>query len=171
VTSTDCLEARINNNINEMETLALNHTFYVSDHCPLDLYPGVRPLLFFLTPPAATICGIVIALFIMGVKANGSTSRYYRTCIVLEQILAKTDLEERNEAFLEACVEYSKRQIGKQEPKFDREYGLGKSEEVYRHYIRMESKRLEENEKADQADGAKGFQEKTLLEGKIVHMV
>jgi hypothetical protein len=50
----------------------------------------------------------------------------YRTAYkILEEILAKTDLEERSEAFLDACVDYSKKQVGKKEPVFDREYIIG----------------------------------------------
>jgi hypothetical protein len=54
----------------------------------------------------------------------------------------------------------------------DRDFGLGKSEEVYRHFIRMESRRLEENGNAGEASGMKAPLKKTAEEErKIVDMV
>jgi len=90
---------------------------------------------------------------------------------ILDEILGKANLEERNEAFLDACVEYSKQQVGKKEEEFDREHGLGKSEEVYSHFIRMESKRLEEKRKVEEESGAKVPEEKAVPEEKIADMV
>jgi hypothetical protein len=104
-------------------------------------------------------------------KINGSYERYLPTCKVLEEVLAKTDPEERNKVFLGACVEYSKRQVGKKEPVFDREYGVGKSEEVYRHFIRMESKRLKGKGEEGEAGAVKVSQEKTVSEEKMANMV
>jgi len=48
---------------------------------------------------------------------------------------------------------------------------MGKSEEVYSHFIRMESKRLEEKRKAEEESGANVSEEKTVSEDKIADMV
>lgn len=52
-----------------------------------------------------------------------------------------------------------------------REHGFGKFNEVYSHFIKMESKRLEEKRNAEGESGAKVFQEKTASEEKIADMV
>jgi hypothetical protein len=94
----------------------------------------------------AAVLPQTIAFAVVMIKSVGSDKR--SAYQILEQILAKANLEERNEAFLDACIEYSKEQFGKEEY-FDREHGLGKLEEVYSHFIKMEPKRLEEKRKAE----------------------
>jgi hypothetical protein len=111
-------------------------------------------IITFATLGVCFFLGSIITMVIMKIKSPGPSEQYYTTYKVLEKILSKTDLQERHEAFLDACVEYSKKQVGK-EPEFDREYGFGKSEEVYNHFIYMEYKRLEESGKAEEAGGMK----------------
>ena len=154
------------------ETLALNHAFYVSDTCPYDSEWHMMFILFTLLTVALTFAfGIVSTCFIIAELKVGCTKRYTTTYQVLKEILAKTDLEERNEAFLDACVEYSKKQFDEKEPEFDREFGFGMEEEVYSHYIKMEYKRLEESGKAEVAGGIKTPEEETASEEKIATMV
>jgi membrane-bound ClpP family serine protease len=53
---------------------------------------------------------IAFSVVIMkSVKEDKRRSAYQ----ILEEILAKADLEERNEAFLDACVEYSKKKMAR----------------------------------------------------------
>jgi hypothetical protein len=154
------------------ETLALNHAFYVSDTCPYDSgWHMMFILMTLLTVMATFALGVLGTSLIIAETKVGSTKRYTTTYNVLKEILAKTDLEERNESFLDACVEYSKKQVDEKEPEFNREYGFGKEEEVYSHFIKMEYKRLEESGKAKNAGGIKTPEEETVLEEKISNMV
>jgi hypothetical protein len=154
------------------ETLALSHTFYVSDTCPpYDPYDSAWHMMFILW----TILGMMLT-FCAGILARmilqgDSMERYTTTYNVLKEILAKTDLEERNEAFLDACVEYSKKEVYDKEPEFDRGYGFGNEEEVYSHFIRMEHKRLEESGKVEETSKTKAAEEETVPEEKIANMV
>jgi hypothetical protein len=104
-------------------------------------------VLMILAMAFAAVLPQTIAFAVVMIKSVGSDKR--SAYQILEQILAKANLEERNEAFLDACIEYSKEQVGKKEEDFDREHGLGKLEEIYSHFIRMEPKRLEEKRKAE----------------------
>jgi hypothetical protein len=154
------------------ETLALSHAFYVSDTCPYDSEWHAMFILFTLMAVTTIfVMGVVGTSLIIAEMNGGSTKRYTTTYHVLKEILAKTDLEERNEAFLDACVEYSKKQFDEKEPEFDREFGFGMEEEVYSHYIKMEYKRLEESGKAEVAGGIKAPEEETASEEKIATMV
>jgi hypothetical protein len=150
------------------ETLALSHAFYVSDTCPYDSAWHMLFILLTITGVLLTFClGILSTVIFRG----DSLKRYTTTYNVLKEILAKADLEERNEAFLDACGEYSKKEGIEKEPEFDRAYGFGSNEEVYSHFIKMEHKRLEESGKAEEAGEIKAPEEETASEEKIANMV
>jgi hypothetical protein len=150
------------------ETLALSHTFYVSDTCPYDSGWHMLFILFTILGVMLTFCLGILSTLMFG---GDSMKRYTTTYNVLKEILAKTDLEERNEAFLDACVKYSKKEVDEKEPEFDRAYGFGSNEEVYSHFIKMEHKRLEEGGKAEEAGGIKAPEKETASEEKIANMV
>jgi hypothetical protein len=158
---------RIRNHLLELETMTSGNFLETKSNCGLEYTSFV--VLMILAMGFAAILPQIIACAVLEIKSIGSDKR--SAYQILEEILAKANLEERNEAFLDACVEYSKEQVGKKEEEFDREHGLGKSDEVYSHFIRMESKRLEEKRKAEEESGAKVPEEKAVPEEKIADMV
>jgi hypothetical protein len=157
---------RIRNHLLELETMTSGNFLETKSNCGLEYTSFV--VLMILAMGFAALLPQIIACAVVEIKSDGSDKR--SAYQILEEILAKASLEERNEAFLDACVEYSKEQVGKEE-EFDREHGLGKSDEVYSHFIRTESKRLEEKRKAEEESGAKVPEEKAVPEEKIADMV
>jgi hypothetical protein len=143
---------RISNHLLEVETMTSGDcgsyaSEFVSNTILALLLASVLPIV--ITIPVIIIVDVV--------RKDKRRSAYQ----ILEEILAKADLEERNEAFLDACVEYSKGKHGKKP--FDRKHGIGKLDEVYSHFIKMESKELEEKRKAEGESGAKVSNEEIAL--------
>ena len=142
------------------EIMASNHRFYVSDTCPFERYDTFA-FVVLMSTIVAVAGGMLITMVIM-TASPAPPGGFMGTYRVLEAILANTDPIERNEAFLDACIKYSKTPAGKNEAEFRSTVGMGRCEEVWNHYIKMEAKRLEAKDKDEVA------KETEELEGKIV---
>jgi hypothetical protein len=150
------------------ERMASDHLFYVSDECPFNPYVGFAFWSFMAVLVAAV--GAFLTTTIWFTDRGPRTSEIYQTtCDVLEGILAKKDLDERNEAFLDACVKHSKKR-GHFDGEFIRRQGLGKLEEVYKHFLKTESKRLEDGGKDEEAS-IEVLSEEHVVEEKGENMV
>ena len=72
---------------------------------------------------------------------------------------------------MDACIKFSKTHAGKDDAEFRSTVGIGRCEEVYNHYIKMEARRLEAKEKEEESKKTEVLEAKDVAEEKPEDMV